>query len=217
MTEFLMDSTGPFRVLVIAAHPDDEMGCGGFVARLVDRGAEIHHHYFSECDVSTVARGFEPRQLLDECNRSRTALGLDLARCGGFSYPVREFPAHRQEILDDLIELRRRIQPTLVLTATRADVHQDHSTLTTEAFRAFKFATILGYELPWNSPSMAHDVFVKLEKSHLERKIASVACYRSQQASPYCGAEAQEALARVRGLQCGTTYAECYELIRAVI
>lgn len=202
--------------LVLGAHPDDEMACSGLIARLVDQGAVVHHYYFSTCGVSTVARGFAPDQLLTECARSRAALGLAEANCGAFDFPVREFPAHRQPILDALIGLRSRIRPDLVLTACRADVHQDHSTLTAEAVRAFKGATILGYEMPWNCLEMRHDALVRIEQSHLDRKLAAIACYETQAGSRYMDPEFVKGLARVRGVQAGVDYAECYELIRCV-
>lgn len=208
---------GHTTALVLGAHPDDEMGCAGLISRLVDEGADVHHYYFSECSISTTDRGFAPAQLLAECEQSRDILGIPAENRGSFDYPVRNFPEHRQAILDDLIDLRRNIAPTLVLTAARGDVHQDHSTLTQEAVRAFKNVTIFGFELPWNLLSMAHDVFVTLDASHIERKMLSIQQYQSQIASPYADPDFPKHLARTRGTQCGTTFAECYELVRAIL
>ncbi len=203
--------------LVLGAHPDDEMGCAGLICRLRDAGVEVHHYYFSDCAISTIARGHPPELLLEECEASRRTLGLDPAHCGGFDFPVREFPRVRQELLDELLRLRQKINPQLVMTASRDDIHQDHSTLTIEAIRAFKYSTILGYELPWNCRVMRHDFLVRLTDSQLERKIAAIQCYQTQQGSIYTDPDAIRSLARVRGMQCGATYAECYELIRAIL
>ena len=34
---------------------------------------------------------------------------------------------------------------------SESDVHQDHQTIYNESIRAFKFSSILGYEMPWNN------------------------------------------------------------------
>lgn len=202
--------------LVLGAHPDDEMGCAGLICRLRDAGVEVHHYYFSDCAISTRDRGHPPEKLLNECAESRRILDISPEHSGGFDFPVREFPRLRQEILDALIGLRQKINPQLVLTACRDDIHQDHSTLTVEAIRAFKYATILGYELPWNCRVMRHDVLIRLDESHITRKIEAIQSYESQRGSIYTDPEVIRSLARVRGLQCGERYAECYELIRGI-
>ena len=43
------------------------------------------------------------------------------------AHPVRHFSEHRQHVLDELISLRRKFEPDLVLTMNSADTHQDHA------------------------------------------------------------------------------------------
>lgn len=203
--------------LVVGAHPDDEIGCGGLIARLADEGIKVHHYYFSTCAASTRDRGFPTNQLLEECEASRDILGIDQDGRGAFGYQVRTFPSFRQNILDDLIELRHLIDPSVVLTASRSDVHQDHSTLTNEVVRAFKFSTILGYEMPWNSLVSRHDLLVALSAEQLERKLDAAAAYKTQAGSSYFDPEFVKGLARVRGVQANTDYAEGLEVMRMVV
>jgi N-acetylglucosamine malate deacetylase 1 len=204
------------RALVLGAHPDDEMGCAGLVVRLLEEGCEIHHYYFSDCAISTKARGFEPEQLLIECEASRDVLGIPTAGRGSFNFPVREFPAHRQSILEELVKLDRAIAPDLVLTATTTDLHQDHGTLTSEAIRAFKKASILGYELPWNNLEFASAFYVQLEPHQLAKKISSISCYATQRKAQYVQKESIEAIARVRGLQSNAEFAECFQVVKLI-
>lgn len=208
--------SGPKDVLVVGAHPDDEIMCGGLLARLSEAGSRIHHYYFSDCAISTQARGFPPEQLLNECEKSRDILGVAADCRGGFDISVRQFPAFRQTILDALIRLRKTIAPQLVLTAATDDIHQDHSTLTNEVIRAFKNVSILGYEMPWNQLQAHHDCLIKLDQAHLDRKIAALACYKTQAGSEYASAEFMIALARLRGIQIGVDYAESFQIIRLV-
>lgn len=204
------------KVLVLGAHPDDEMGCAGLIAKLIEDGSDIHHYYFSDCAKSTEARGFAPGQLLEECELSRDVLGIPAAGRGSFNFPVRNFPAHRQEILEELVALNRKIAPDLVLTAISTDIHQDHGTLTAEAVRACKNASILGYELPWNNLEFSGSLYVRLESRHLKKKIKSIQCYATQRKSRYVQPENIEAIARVRGLQSNTDFAECFQVIRLI-
>jgi N-acetylglucosamine malate deacetylase 1 len=205
------------KILVLGAHPDDEMCCAGFIAKLVDSGAEVYHHYFSTCSVSTQARGFEPSQLLKECEKSRDILGIISSRRSSSDFPVREFPEFRQSILDVLIALRSTISPDIILTAATHDCHQDHATVTNEAIRAFKHCTIWGYEMPWNMLRQNYDCLVPITGGNLERKIASSSAYISQMGSPYVEPRFIQALARVRGVQAGSEFAEAYQNIRTII
>ena len=127
------------------------------------------------------------------------------------------FRYKEKEILEELVRLRRRIEPQLVLLPALSDIHQDHSVIAREGLRAFKHATILGYELPMNTITFQHACFVRLEPHHLERKIAHVQCYRSQQDRPYMREEFIHALATVRGLQMNVPAAEAFEVIRLCV
>lgn len=204
-------------VLVLGAHPDDETMCAGLIARLIENNCEVHHYYFSDCSISTQLRGFPPAQLIAECNESRDILGIDNDKRGAFDFPVRDFPAYRQQILEVLISLKRSINPGVVLTAAKDDIHQDHSTLTNEVIRAFKSTTILGYEMPWNQFQANHDCLVSLEQRHLDKKISAIAAYRTQADAAYATPQFMTSLAHVRGLQAGTEFAESYQIIRLVI
>ncbi|MFY2060532.1 PIG-L deacetylase family protein [Achromobacter xylosoxidans] len=202
--------------LILAPHPDDEIGCGGLVARLVEEGYDVHHYYFSDCAESNQALGHETSQLIEECNASRRILGIPESNWGCFDFRVRYFPQQRQEILESLVKLRATLKPGLVLTPNKSDIHQDHSTITIEAIRAFKHCSILGYELPWNMLESRHDCLVKLEQRHLDVKFASLACYQSQGSRHYANHQFFESLARIRGVQAQATFAECFEVIRLV-
>ena len=51
-------------------------------------------------------------------------------------------------LLEQFVKIRNEYNPDLVLLPASSDTHQDHNTVYTEGFRAFKHASILGYELP---------------------------------------------------------------------
>ena len=101
-------------ILMIAAHTDDvELGCGGTLARLQDEGAEVHVAAFSLCDES-LPPGYPAGTLGEEMKASMRSYGLPERQLRLFDYPVRRFAEYRQELLDDLIALRRELQPQTV-------------------------------------------------------------------------------------------------------
>jgi LmbE family N-acetylglucosaminyl deacetylase len=201
------------RALVLAAHPDDEFGCLATVARLVEEGAEVHYHAFSPCTES-IPDGFPEDVLRGELLAAMEVAGVPAGRVTLLDYPVRYFPRDRQEILEELVGLRKRLEPDLVLVPALSDIHQDHHTVAREGLRAFKFASIIGYELPMNTISFEHALFVEVSEGQLAKKVAGLARYESQTFRPYATEEFIRSLAKVRGIQMNTPYAEAFQAIR---
>jgi len=209
-----LTKTLPFRrVLILAAHPDDEFGCLGTVARLVEEGAEIHYLAFSPCTAS-IPEGFPEDVLSRELENAMAVVGVPADRISLRDYPVRHFPRLRQEILEDLVAVRREIDPDLVILPALSDIHQDHHVVAREGLRAFKFSSVLGFELPMNTIAFAHACFIELSEEQIGKKVDGLAKYESQRFRPYANADFIRSLARVRGVQVNTTYAEAFEAIR---
>lgn len=201
---------------MLGAHTDDEFGCAGTIARMVEAGAEVHYACFSACEES-VPDGWDRDVLKREVRDAIEVLGIPPERFYLYDYRVRHFPARRQDLLEELVALRRRIDPSVVFVPAMSDMHQDHQVLASEGLRAFKHATILGYELPMNTISFHHACFIDLEERHLEVKIRHAATYASQQFRTYLQPDFIRALALVRGVQINRQAAEAFEVIRAVI
>ena len=119
-----------------------------------------------------------------------------------------------QEILDDILKLKKEINPDLIFIPSLNDIHQDHATIALEAVRAFKFTTILCYEMPWNNFNFATTCFVKLDEEFIDIKIQALLKYKSQAHRSYANEEFIRALARTRGVQINSRYAEVFEVIR---
>ncbi|MBK7636807.1 MAG: PIG-L family deacetylase, partial [Saprospiraceae bacterium] len=131
-----------------------------------------------------------------------------------FDYEVRTFNYHRQAILDDILKLKSEIKPDIIFIPSLNDIHQDHYTIANEAVRAFKWSTILCYELPWNNFNFNTSCFISLQKTDLDAKIEALAAYQSQAHRPYANSEFIQSLAKVRGVQSNNLFAEAFELIR---
>lgn len=202
------------KVMVLAPHTDDgEFGCGGRIAKGIDAGEDLYYVAFSSCDESIPSDW--PKDILKKEVKEATALlGIDPDHLILFNFPVRRFPQFRQDILEEMVKLNRDLRPELVLLPSTYDTHQDHNTISSEGFRAFKHCSMLGYEIPWNNLTFSTNAFVFLEETHLVKKIEALRCYQSQSDRPYASEEFVRSLARSRGTQIGSQYAEAFEVIR---
>ena len=203
------------RVLVLAPHTDDaELGCGGSMAKFVEAGAELHIAAFSSSEES-LPPGSNPSRLRTEFTQSATEVfGLDEDQISVFDFRVRRFSEVRQDVLEAIIELHRRLSPSLVLVPSRSDIHQDHEVVHNEAARAFKHVSMLCYEMPWNQRFSELSAFVQLSSSHVATKIAALERYQSQRelSRSYMAPSFIEGWARLRGVQAGTEFAEAFEV-----
>ena len=204
-------------ILALAPHTDDgEFGCGGTIAKLIDEGATVHYIAFSICEIS-VPKEFPPDILATEVKYATQTLNITPKNLMTHRYPVRNFHKYRQEILEQLVLARKRLNPDLVFLPSTDDVHQDHQVISQEGIRAFKYATILGYELPWNNLQFKNGALVLLQEKHIAQKIAALKQYKSQAHRSYAEEEFIKGLARVRGQQANSLYAEAFEVIRWII
>jgi LmbE family N-acetylglucosaminyl deacetylase len=204
------------KILVLAPHTDDgELGAGGTIAKFIDLGAEVYYAAFSTAEES-VPEGFPKDILKTEAKAATGKLGIKPENLFIFNYQVRKLNYVRQEILEDLVKLRREYDFDLILLPCLHDIHQDHSTVATEGVRAFKHCTIWGYELIWNNLTFKTQCFMILDESHVERKITALKEYKSQNFRDYTSENFIRSLAKARGVQIGTEWAECFEVIRLV-
>jgi LmbE family N-acetylglucosaminyl deacetylase len=205
------------RFLALAPHTDDaELGCGGTIARLIETGAEVHVAAFSTADVS-LPPGSPSGLLKDEYYASMRSIGIPSDRIHLYFYETRRFSYQRQEILEDLVALRRKVEPEMVFLPSSFDTHQDHQVIYQEGVRAFlRNASLWGYEASRNCISFTAQGFFRLELHHLQAKWNALQLYRSQfeLGRSTFSWDVIQANARVRGLQVNTEFAEAFEVIR---
>ena len=204
------------RALVLAPHTDDgEFGCGGTMARLVEAGVEVRYVAFSIATKS-LPDGFPPDTLAREVRAATAEMGIPESRLNLHDFDVRTFPERRQDLLELLVALWEELRPDAVFQPSHHDVHQDHQTVAQEGLRAFKRTTVLGYEIPWNNLDFSYGAYFALDESHVERKIAALERYGSQQHRRYANPEYVRNLARVHGINVNRDYAEVFQVYRIV-
>ncbi len=203
------------RALFLAPHTDDvELGCGATLARCVEECDTVDVAVFSSA-AQSLPKGLPSDHLKKEFYAAMDVYDIPQDRLHVFDYQVRRLNYSRQDVLEDLVQLRLAIKPNIVFTPSGGDVHQDHQVVHNESLRAFKTSTVLGYELPWNNFNFESRVFVAVSPGHLAVKHKALQAYKSQieKNRRYFDPEFINGLASVRGIQQGVKYSEAFELV----
>jgi len=205
------------KILVLAPHTDDgEFGCGASIAKFIAEKKDVYYAAFSLAEES-VPPPF-PKNILEvEVKAATKELGIVPDNLLLYKYKVRHFAHYRQEILEDLVQLNKDLQPDVVFMPSLNDLHQDHTTIAHEGLRAFKRTTILCYEMPWNNISFATNCFIPVTENEISAKLRALNCYDSQKGRSYASEEFIRSLAITRGTQIGCRYAEVFEVVRWLV
>ncbi len=224
-------------VLIVAAHPDDEvLGAGGVAARLADEGVTVHMLILGEGATSrarTRKGGKAPaavKALERAARKAAKALGAGPVSFG-------RLPDNRFDSVD-LLEVVKivekevgRAAPQAVFTHFWGDLNVDHR-LTFEAVMAacrplpgaavreiysFEVPSSTGWAGPGPARAFAPTVYVDVGR-YLLRKLEALAAYASElRPAPHPRSpESVEAQARFRGAEAGLEAAEAFVLVREV-
>ena len=198
-------------LLFIGAHPDDiELGCGAMIAD-IQGTCDIHCLTLSDNQKNP-----DLGNLVAEHDASMAILGLrpDQVELGTFE--TRRFPEQRQEILEKMLEARRKYAPEIVFCHTGQDLHQDHVTVFQEAQRAFRGVTVLGFDVLRSSYGFFPHFLVEVSQAGLERKLAALAAYKTYHNKYYFSPEILRATAIRHGALAERPLAEGFDIIRIV-
>lgn len=205
------------KILILSPHTDDaELGCGGSIIKFLEEKHKILWVVFSTAEDSVpenYPKDTIKNEFLDVCKK----LKLNEDQYIIYNYGVRRLPEYRQQILEILVKIKKEFDPELVIGPSLNDYHQDHLVIANEMIRAFKSSSsIISYELPWNHVTFSNQMFIRLQKSHIERKLELLSSYNSQviKNRNYFSSEFVYGLAKTRGIQINSDYAEAFEVIR---
>lgn len=223
-------------VLIVAAHPDDEvLGCGGTIARLAQEGHSTFIAILGEGITSRYSQRDEADHSLIEALHER---GRDAARIMGvndvFMYDLPDNRFDTVPLLDiiKIVEgLIEKLQPQVIYTHHGGDLNVDHVLTHRAVLTATRPITgqivkeILAFEVPssteWGfaqfQPVFRPTVFVDIADS-LERKIEAMQSYESEARDfPHPRSpDALRAIAQRWGSVAGLQSAEAFELVRSI-
>jgi LmbE family N-acetylglucosaminyl deacetylase len=221
-------------ILVVAAHPDDEvLGCGATMALHSARGERVHVLLVGEGITSRGTAGSQNhrlslKRLNDSSKRANRILGTASLTLAGL-------PDNRLDSVDlltvvQLIEKAiRDLRPTVVYTHHGGDLNIDHQIVHRAVLTACRptpghpVKSLLFFEVPssteWNYspavPAFSPKMFVNVSKS-ISKKLAALRAYGSEMRPwPHARSlKAIEHLARWRGSNVGVPAAEAFEVGR---
>ena len=225
-------------VLVVAAHPDDEvLGCGGTIARHADAGDQVQ--------VLIVAEGATSRQQQRDriqAGDELSALALAAQKAGSIlgavGVELLDFPDNRLDSLDRLDLIKRleesieRHRPQVVYVHHAGDVNVDHRRLheavvtacrpipghPVQRLLSFEVASSSEWQPPGSAPAFQPNWFVDISGQWQRKREALVAYASEMRPWPHARSlDALEHLARWRGAQVGVEAAEAFCLLRQVV
>lgn len=224
-------------VMVIAAHPDDEvLGCGGTIAKHVDNGEIVYILIVSEGETSRQEKRdtLKAKNKLDCLKDSAVSASRKL---GVKNIRLLNFPDNRLDSIDrlDLIkEIEReiyKISPYLIYVHHSGDLNIDHRRIHEAVITACRpqpgncVKKLLSYEVAssteWqvngSGAAFEPNLFVDIS-GQLERKLEALKIYKSEMRDwPHSRSlKAVEHLNRWRGAQAGLKAAEAFKVLRII-
>lgn len=199
------------KVCFLGAHPDDiELGCGALLAQIADK-TELLCVTLSDNQKNPALMN-----LVDEHYQSMKVLGVPAEKVIIGHFETRNFPSARQEILEYLFQLNRSFQPEIVFVHTKADIHQDHATVTDEALRAFRGTTVLGFDVLRSSYGFFPNFLVGVTPGEVDKKVEALAAYTTYAKKYYFDPEVTRATLKRYGALAEREYAEGFDILRVV-
>lgn len=195
------------RVLAIGCHADDiEIGCGGTLLALTRSRPDV--------EVTWVVLGAEG----ERAGEARTSAEEFLGSASHADVVVHGFkdaymPYYGESVKEAFEELKG-VQPDLVLTHTRDDLHQDHRLACELTWNTFRDHLVLEYEVPkWDGDLGRPNLYVPLADDVVADKLELVLRHFPTQAGKHWyDDETFRGLMRLRGLECAapSRYAEAF-------
>ena len=225
-------------LLVVAAHPDDEvLGCGGTLARMAEEGCDVHVLILADGETSRSSASLVGADQLSVKARNGAAYkACKILGCNSVDTLI--LPDNRMDGLDmlDVVQhIERFVQlykPSMVLTHHCGDVNIDHRVAHDAVIAACRpqpghsVKTLLFFEIPssteWrpvaSAASFNPDWFVDISRT-LEKKLEALQAYESElRLFPHPRSlKAVEVLARWRGVTVGSEAAEAFVLGRKLV
>ncbi|KAB1102704.1 PIG-L family deacetylase [Micromonospora aurantiaca] len=219
------------RVLIVAAHADDEiLGAGGTLALHKAYGDSLFVLVLSASSVSRTKPERDPESISHRGNCAARVARMYDAQLHIATFPDNSFDVVPQlEISKAIEQVVHGFGPTIVYTHSLADLSRDHeltaraTAIATRPIPGSTVRLVLGFEVrsatEWGVGRDFHpNWFVPLTAAAVEMKMSALRVYESEMRDwPHTRSlDAIDAIMKVRGSQIGAEAAEAFELMRYV-
>lgn len=195
-------------LLCLGAHSDDiEIGCGGTILQLLQT--------YKNCDVTWVVFSAKGERKQEAIASARQFLnGASKSTIVTRTFKESFFPYRGEEIKKYFEHLKKRLNPQLVFTHYRHDLHQDHRVISELTWNTFRNHSILEYEIPKYDGDLGQpNVFIPIAENIARRKVNTlVECFDSQRNRKWFSEDTFYAMLRLRGIEANdrTRYTEAF-------
>lgn len=199
-------------LVAVGAHPDDiEIAAGGLLLSLAEASPGVRVHY-------VLCTGSPERQAEARAAAAAFLPGAEIS-FALHTLPDGRLPAHWNAVKDILHAAAGALSPDLVICPALNDAHQDHRLLGEQAPTVFRDQLVLHYEIPkWDGDLARRNTYVPLTDDIARRKVELLhASYPSQKARDWWDDEVFLGLARLRGMEARSRYAEAFDCSKAVL
>ncbi|AJC91327.1 PIG-L deacetylase family protein [Campylobacter subantarcticus] len=218
------------KILIIAAHPDDEvLGCFGTMARYIQEGHDVFTLILGEGKTSRENENHSKDQEILEEELSKANNFLGVKKVFRRFFPDNAFDKiPLLDIVKSIEEVKKEIQPNIIFTHYEKDLNIDHqitykATITaTRSMPKESVKEIYSFEIlsstEWNYPlSFQPDVFFDIS-STLNLKLQAMSFYQSE-LKQYPHPRSLEGIkinAQYQGMRVGLQYAEAFKSIKVI-
>lgn len=203
-------SGAPLSVVALGAHPDDiEIGAGGLLLGLAQYRPKVRY---------VVLTGTAERHR--EAGRAASSFLPDADLTVSLhELPEGRLPAVWGTVKDLLEDVARSCSSDLIIAPAPGDAHQDHRTIGELVPTVFRDQLCLSYEIPkWDGDLGRPTVYVPMTEETARRKVELLhKCYPSQRCRDWWDDEVFLGMARLRGMECRTRYAEAFYCEKSTI
>lgn len=218
-------------VIVISAHPDDEiLGAGGALLKHLANGDQI---YWLITTGIFEQQGFSQERIASRNEEiEKVAEMLGIVKTFKLDYPTMTLSSSSLiKMVPEVSEIFSEIKPEIIYCLNRSDAHSDHRVTfdavmaCTKSFRYPFVKQVLMYECISETefaPALPEKTFLPNYyidiSGFLERKLEIMEVYKSELAEhPFPRSLRNiEALATFRGASVGVEYAEAFQLIKYI-
>jgi len=219
------------KVLVVAAHPDDEViGVGGTIRKHVQSGDQVSLLIMTQVYTPEWQKNeIETRK--NEALQAQKILGIKKIYFGGFP-TVKLNTVATIDLTKKIRQVIDEVKPEIVYLPPMGDLNRDHDLVANAAmvvcrpFPGSSVKKVLCYEIssttracpPNNGSYFIPTVYVDITK-FIDEKIEAMKAYKSEiRGFPNPrSAEGLKIFAQERGLSVGVAYAESFVLVREIL
>ncbi|MDI3461603.1 MAG: hypothetical protein OJF50_000424 [Nitrospira sp.] len=202
-------------ILCIGAHADDiEIGCGGTILKLLQT-----HPGSRVVWVVLTARGDRRK----EAAKSSAAFlrGAESTKLVTKSFRESYLPYQGKDVKEYFDTLPHVIDPDLIFTHYRHDLHQDHRVVCELTWNTYRRHQILEYEIPKYDGDLGRpNLFVSLSDEIVESKVRLLMeGFATQRSKQWFTEDTFFSLLRIRGVEspAATKYAEAFYVRKLVV